>query len=136
MGLKLKLVKDGITMKQFREDGARLFTLHNPNPNGPDVQMWIKHHQSCMFCENCETGLDCSNPKSVKVLARCKLPSVSEKGNCLLHCLNRNGSCCSFKDIDGDKEGVVMIKKKKPVEEPQAPIATFSISKDGVEEKK
>ena len=122
-------------MKQFREDGARLFTLHNPNPKGPDVQMWIKHQQSCMFCENCETGLDMSDPKHAKVLARCKLPSVSDKGNCLLHCLNRNGSCCSFKDIEGDSEGVVMIKRK-PVEKPQEEVLTFNISKEDTKKKK
>lgn len=121
-------------MKVFNQDGKRLFHIETDNENIPDVQVWSKNHKSCLFCEHCDTCLDSTDGKNLKVVSRCQLPSASPNGNCLLHCMNKTHSCSAFKDIDGDTEGVVLIKKdKQEVKNPD--IASFNISKKGVEQK-
>lgn len=123
-------------MKQLREDGKRLKVIKNPNPNGPDVQMWCANHQHCLFCEHCESGLQFDGQSKVNITALCKLATVAANGNnCLLHNLNAKHTCAAFKDIDEGQQAVVAIKRKKPAEsKPEIP--TFNISKDGVEEVK
>ena len=124
-------------MKQFREDGARLCVITNSDPKGPDVQTWCKNHKSCLFCEHCLKDVDSSNPKNIRLLATCQLPSVSPKGNCLAYMMNQQQSCGSFKDVDGDGPAVVMIKRKQPkLEDVKDQMATFNISKEGVEQVK
>ena len=136
-------------MKQFREDGARRCRIINPNPKGPDVEIWIRNHKECLFCEHCEKSLDLTPPKG-NILARCQLPSLSPDGNCKMHNMNRQHTCAAFKDIEGDSEGVFMIKRKKPAQQKRnvdiqfddneqsiaQPMGTFSMGADGVKEDK
>lgn len=120
-------------MKQLREDGKRLKVIKNPNPKGPDVQMWCPNHEHCLFCQHCDSGLQIENQSKINITAFCKLPTVSSQGNnCLLHNLNENHTCPSFKDVDEGQPAVVAIKKKKPAA-PEMP--TFHISEKGVEQK-
>ena len=124
-------------MKQFREDGARLCVIENQNPNAPDVQMWCKNHKNCVFCEHCKKEI-VPTPGGMRIKTECQLPSVSTKGNCLMYMLNDKQQCQNFKDVDGDTEGVFMIKRQPlPTKEQiKEKAATFSISKDEVKQTK
>ena len=121
-------------MKIFNQDGKRLFQIQTDNENIPDIQVWSPNPKSCLFCEHCETSLDSTDGKNLHIVPRCQLPSASLKGNCLLHCMNKTHSCSAFKDIDGDEEGVFLIKKEHK-EEKKPDILSFDISKKGVEKK-
>ena len=122
-------------MKILREDGARLYSVKNPNPNIPDVEMWCKNHKDCVFCQHCSVALNYQNPKNPRLMVGCQLPSVSATGNnCDLHKLNKKQTCPSFKDIDQDGKTAVAVKKQVEAKKPEP--MSFSMSKDGVKIKK